>query len=99
MRTTREALPSSPNFYTKPAGGHLTHDVRFHVRQFHVQGVSSVKSGLKPETFRPQSRTTRRQQASGEREQPSYSPGTAFCRIRHIKEEIASILKPPLRAH
>ncbi|GBM70800.1 hypothetical protein AVEN_127346-1 [Araneus ventricosus] len=50
-RTTPDLAPSSQNFRTKPAGGHLTH-VRFNVHQGHKYGGSSVESDFKPSALR-----------------------------------------------
>ncbi|GBO08830.1 hypothetical protein AVEN_169269-1 [Araneus ventricosus] len=43
-RTTPEQVSPSPNIRTTPAGGRLTHDVRFNMHQAHIHGGSSMES-------------------------------------------------------
>ncbi|GBN21641.1 hypothetical protein AVEN_130678-1 [Araneus ventricosus] len=43
-RTTPEQVSPSPNIRTTPAGGRLTHDIRFNVHHAHIHGGSSMES-------------------------------------------------------
>ncbi|GBO41652.1 hypothetical protein AVEN_106814-1 [Araneus ventricosus] len=55
-KTTPELEPLSPNFHITPVGDCWTHDVRFNVRQVHIQVGSSVETSFEPGAHRHRSR-------------------------------------------
>ncbi|GBO27439.1 hypothetical protein AVEN_133974-1 [Araneus ventricosus] len=56
-RTTSNLVPSPPSFHPTPAGGRLTHDVKFNVHQVRIHGTELQKeSSFEPGSLRPLTR-------------------------------------------